>query len=127
MVYIFGGVNSTGGLNTICRFNSLTEKLEVLDETLAKNIYATPCAAIGSKIYVFDGYSGSTDHNVNTFVVNIDLPENHVLIEAGGSGDMMSLFPNLEIGVKNVYLGNADGKGEKVPAAVYKDGAWVEI
>ena len=126
-IYVFGGLQTSGGTNTICRFDTLTETLEVLDETSAKSIYATPCAAIGSKIYVFDGYNGSADHNVNAFTVNIDLPENHVLIEAGGSGNMMSLFPNLEIGVKNVYLGNADGKGEKIPAAVYKDGAWVEI
>ena len=126
-IYVFGGLQTSGGTNTICRFDTLTETLEVLDETSAKSIYATPCAAIGSKIYVFDGYNGSADHNVNAFTVNIDLPENHVLIEAGGSGNMMSLFPNLEIGVKNVYLGNADGKGEKIPAAVYKDGAWVDI
>ena len=128
-IYVFGGSRSSGGgLNTILRFNTLTETLETIDTTLAKNIYGTPCVAIGSKIFVFDGVGAASDGPlVNTFIVNIDLPENHLLIEAGGSGHMMNLFPNLEIGVKNVFLGNAEGKGERVPAAVYRDGAWEEI
>lgn len=126
-IYVFGGLQTGGGTNTICRFDTLTETLEVLDETSAKSIYATPCAAIGSKIYVFDGYNGSADHNVNAFVVNIDLPENHVFVELSGSDNMFPLLPNMEIGVKNVYRGNAEGKGELVSAARYKDGLWYDI
>ena len=50
-----------------------------------------------------------------------------MLIEASGAGNTVRLFPGMEIGVKNVYLGNADGKGVRVPAALYRDGAWTEI
>ena len=128
-IYVFGGSRSSGGgLNTILRFNTLTETLETIDTTLAKNIYGTPCVAIGSKIFVFDGVGAASDGPlVNTFVVNIDLPENHMLIETSGAGNTVRLFPNMEIGIKNIYLGNADGLGERIPAALYKNGEWIEI
>jgi N-acetylneuraminic acid mutarotase len=126
-IYLFGGYIGGAGLNTIVRFNAETNEVETLGVTIPKKNWGTPAASIGSRIYYFDGHSSSSDHTVNTFVVNIDLPENHMLIETSGAGNTVRLFPNMEIGVKNVYLGNADGKGERVPAALYKDGAWTEI
>ena len=127
-IYLFGGHTGIEGLDTIVRFNAETNEVETLGATIPKKNWSTPAASIGSRIYYFDGLSSSaSDHTLNTFVVNIDLPENHMLIEASGAGNTVRLFPNMEIGVKNVYLGNADGKGERVPAALYKDGAWTEI
>ena len=128
VIYLFGGrFSSAGSLNTIVRFNAETHGIETLGVTMPKNTLDTPAVAIGSKIYAFDGTSSAVDPALHTFTVHIDLPENHMLIEASGAGNTVRLFPNLEIGVKNVYLGNADGRGEKVPAALYRDGAWVEI
>ena len=127
-IYLFGGHTGIAGLDTIVRFNAETNEVETLGATIPKKNWSTPAASIGSRIYYFDGLSSSaSDHTLNTFVVNIDLPENHMLIETSGAGNTVRLFPNMEIGVKNVYLGNADGKGERVPAALYKDGAWTEI
>lgn len=128
VIYLFGGrISSSGSLNTIVRFNAETHGIETLGVTMPKNTWETPAVAIGSKIYAFDGTSSAVDPALHTFTVHIDLPENHMLIEASGAGNTVRLFPNLEIGVKNVYLGNADGKGVRVPAALYKDGAWTEI
>jgi hypothetical protein len=127
-IYLFGGHTGSEGTDKIVRFNTETNEVETLGVTIPKKNWATPAASIGSRIYYFDGLSSTvSDHTLNTFVVNIDLPENHMLIETSGAGNTVRLFPNMEIGVKNVYLGNADGKGERVPAALYKDGAWTEI
>lgn len=126
VIYLFGGYNG-GGLDTIVRFNTETHEIETLGATMSKKNWGTPAASVGSKIYVFDGHSSASDCTLNTFHVHIDLPENHMLIETSGAGNTVRLFPNMEVGVKNVYLGNAEGKGERVPAALYKDGAWTEI
>ena len=128
VIYLFGGLGGSGNnLNTIVRFNAETHGIETLDVTIPKVNWGTPAVAVGSKIYFFDGTGTAADPALHTFTVHIDLPENHMLIEASGAGNTVRLFPGMEIGVKNVYLGNADGKGEKVPAALYRDGAWTEI
>ena len=128
VIYLFGGLGGSGNnLNTIVRFNAETHGIETLDVTIPKVNWGTPAVAVGSKIYFFDGTGTAADPALHTFTVHIDLPENHMLIEASGAGNTVPLFPGMEIGVKNVYLGNADGKGVRVPAAIYKDGAWTEI
>jgi hypothetical protein len=40
---------------------------------------------------------------------------------------MSSDCVKVKAGIKEVYLGNSEGYAEKVPAALYVDGAWVEI
>ena len=129
-IYLFGGwtldssVNKM--LNTIAVFDTESKEFHVLDTALPIAIRDMGSATIGSKAFLVGGYGPSTSP-INAFIVSIDLPENNMLIELSGSKNMFNLLPNMEMGVKNVYLGNADGKGERVAAALYKDGSWVDI
>ena len=85
-------------------------------------------ATVGTKVYLFGGcYSSTYYSSIHQFTALIDLPENHLMIEASAFENRFNLLPNLEIGVKNVYLGDLFGKGKRVAAALYQDGAWVEI
>lgn len=125
--YLFGGT-SGGVLNSTCykfyMFDAVTDTIETLSPTLPSLCYSTSAAAVGTDIYI-----GCVRYNelIYRFPVAIDLPENHLLIEASLSDNLFKLFPNMDMGVKNVYLGNAEGKAEKVVAALYKDGEWKEI
>lgn len=99
----------------------------------------TACATIGDKIYIFGGNalgeSGSkiTDSvyvfNKNTIVPSIKADSLYVKPNTDGNlwSMMKSSGINVQIGVDSVYKGNADGIGEPVEAALYKDGTWTPI
>jgi N-acetylneuraminic acid mutarotase len=114
-IYIFGGSNT----NKIFELDTETNKLTQLYTILPANIYSEGIAAVGNKIYLLGGYASGMTKSIHEFVALMDLPKNHILIEASGSKNIFNLLPNMEIGVKNVYLGNADGLGERVPAYLH--------
>ena len=126
-IYLFGGY---GGqyLSAIRVFDTETGTIETLSTTLPTLTQGMGTATVGTKVYLFGGYYSSTYYSsIHQFTALIDLPENHLMIEASAFENRFNLLPNLEIGVKNVYLGDLFGKGKRVAAALYQDGAWVEI
>ena len=134
-IYLFGGyyyIGNTGYYqDAVCVFDTLNETIKTLDNTLlpAHSLHSG-AAAVNNKIYLLGGKTSTISDpvvDINSLIVQIELPKNHILIEASGSKNIFNLLPDMEIGIKNVYLGNADGLGERVPAALYKDGEWVEI
>ncbi len=134
-IYLFGGrqqspedSTSTEVIKRILVFDTETQELTEFSEILPSNLAGAPFETVGNKTYLLGGYYGATTVNtVHTFTDQIALPENHVYIELGGEKNFFHLLPNLEVGVNNVYLGDLLGRGKKVAAALYKDGAWVEI
>ena len=99
------------------------------DNTPFAGTTAYVAAAVDKKIYLFDYFDEDFNHlnTINVFDTVPALAESNLLIDARGNDNMFNLMPNTEIGINAVYLGNANGQGEKVAAALYKDGAWVEI
>jgi N-acetylneuraminic acid mutarotase len=127
-VYLFGGYNSVSGkFSTVNVFNTETNTIQTLSATLPIGTYRMASATIGTKVYLFGGSGGSTLNTINMFTALAELATNNMLIEASNGKNFFNLLPNLEIGINNVYLGNADGYGERVKAALYTNGAWAEI
>ena len=124
-VYLFGG----NTVSSIRVFDTETETLSTLTATLPTGCREMGAAAVGTVVYLFGGYeSASYDlQTINKFVVSLPLTENHILIEASGVRNACMLLPTMELGVSNVYRGNAQGIAQKVSAALYKDGVWLEI
>jgi N-acetylneuraminic acid mutarotase len=125
-IYIFGGHVGQDYVDTIYMFDTVTNTIEKLSATYPI-LGTSSVVAIGNKIYCFRASSNNPVGNSIYVFYSNHLPKNHMLIEGSGTDNIFDLLPNVEMGVKNVYLGNADGKGERVPAALYKEGAWVEI
>ena len=127
-IYLFGGLDNGIFKDSTCAkiyvFHVETNTVETLSPTLPWLCYSTSAAAVGTDIYI-----GCVNYNnlIYRFPIAIDLPENRLLIEASVSENIFALLPDMEMGVRNVYLGNADGKAQRVAAALCKDGAWVEI
>lgn len=127
-IYLFGG--RTAGLRSadIQVFDTETYTLTTLNTQLPVRTAFAAAAAVGERIYVFGGKDDTVDlQAIHEFVAELPLAENSVLIEIGLADNTVNLLPDMEIGVSNVYMGNADGVAEKVPAALYRNGAWVEI
>lgn len=128
-IYLFGGYTGTTTMSTeIISFDMETHAVSTLDGTMLGNTYGGAAAAVGTKIYLLGGYSGNGyDLGIHEFVTQVPLAENTLLIEASYTDNSVALLTGVELGIANVYVGNAQGLAEKVAAAVYKDGAWVEI
>ncbi len=124
-IYLFGGNTQS----TIQLFDAEAETISTLPTTLPTGCRYMGASAVGTVVYLFGGFvNDSTDlATVNKFVVSLPLTENHVLIDASGVQNLCYLLPTVELGVSNVYRGNAEEIAEKVPAALYRGGAWVEI
>ena len=114
--------------------------IETLPFSTHKTIGYAACATIGNKIYAFGGStSGSTStmapiDEVNVFSLATPLPvvsEGTLVIKPKAKDNIFPIINSdvakVEIGVELVYKGNADGIGEEVEAALYKDGAWTTI
>lgn len=124
-IYLFGG---RGALSTIQVFDTESNTLTTLSEALPVALGWIRAETVGTNIYLFGGYAPPVVHSaIHKFSASLPLAEDTILLEASGTKNVFELMPGVELGVANVYLGNAEGLAEKVPAAVYKDGAWVEI
>lgn len=132
-IYLFGGRTAADKCtNTIAAFDYEKDTISVIDASLPSNAERMGVAVVGASAYLVGGVNGSTYLNaIHRFTASFALPQNRMLIEASLTDNLVELVTegdtSAEIGVANVYLGNADGIGEKVAAAIYKDGAWVEI
>ena len=133
-IYLFGGSTSTTAsgirLNTIKVFDTESGTITTLSTTLPTAAYNIAAAAVGKKVYLFGGSTGSGKlDTINVFVcaLALALAANNILIEASTTNNIFNLLPTVELGVNAVYLGNADGVAETVAAALYVDGAWTEI
>ena len=131
-IYYFGGRYSSNGnsANLIRVFDTTNNAfITVSTATLPTAAYGIGVASVGTKVYLFGGYeqgSGELD-TINVFTAFPSLAHNNLVIEPSNTKNQFNLLPNVEMGVNAVYLGNEEGIGEKVSAALYKDGAWVEI
>ena len=131
-VYLFGGYYWNSGnfyYDTINVFDTETNTISTLDTTIPTAAYLMASAVVGANVYLFGGRGASNVRlgAINRFSVSFALAQNTLLIEASLTENILNLLSSVEIGVKNVYKGNADGVGEMVAAALYKDGAWTEI
>lgn len=112
-------------------------------ETLLENmgvenaIYGNSYVQVGSKLYILPGYKHSNMYSTDalTGVYTFKPPVTDCEIDAGTLLIVPQIEYNtfqlinadsakVEIGVDSVFKGNAEGKGEPVEAALYKDGAW---
>lgn len=119
-IYLFGG----GSDNTIMVFDTESNTIATLDAKLPGALYSICAAAVGTKIFLVGAQNQKTIH---AFVTSFPLAANNLLIEASIKENVVNILPNVELGVNNVYLGNADGNGEKVDAYLHNGTEWVEV
>jgi hypothetical protein len=139
-VYLIGGYNSKlivrADLTTV---TGSTLKAEITPLQTHEKIGWASCVTVGNKTYIFGGSnSGSMTispiDEVNVYSQATPVPA----VEEGAlyvkPQTKNNIFPivrgngiEVEIGVDTVYKGNAEGIGETVEAALYKDGEWVSI
>jgi hypothetical protein len=114
-------------------FNTETQEVSILNTSLPKGIQGMGCAYWSSTVYLFGGRTdpSSTPLNeigiFNELSTEIPTQPNKLLIEVGDNTNTFELLPNIELGANGVYFDNPTGSRIKVPAAVYKNGAWTEI
>ena len=125
-IFMFGGYNGIDR-DEIIKFSMETQRSETLDMSLPYAAGQIAGASVGNKIYLFGGWGESMLSTVHEFVAGMDLTADHVLLDSSAMNYKFHILPSLEIGIANVYRGNDDGVAEKVPAALYKDGVWLEI
>ena len=131
-IYLFGGRDSDGGWthsNVIYLFDTETEIIEATNTILPQAASNIAASAVGTKIYLCGGFvdSASTSSAINMFEASMPLASNNLLVEASATKNRFNLLPNVELGVNNVYLGNAEGNGEKVAAYLHNGTEWVEV
>lgn len=131
-VYLFGG-RTMGNVttDTVGVYHVETDSMEVIAEKLPVGAESGVAATVGGSIYLFGGANTAYLPAIHRFATSLPLTRNQLLIEISQTENFVALSGavngGVEIGVANVYRGNADGVAEKVAAAVYKEGVWKEI
>ena len=128
-IYLFGGYTNSGSINTINVFDAESNTIETLSTTLPSGASAIASAVVGTEVYLLGGEVGMTSFlsTINLFTALMPLASNNLLVEASATKNRFNLLPNVELGVNNVYLGNAEGNGEKVEAYLHNGTEWVEV
>jgi N-acetylneuraminic acid mutarotase len=146
-IYIFGGQATaigSGNQNTdVYVFNTVSQKVRKASIDIEFTV-GSACFTYGDKIYIAGGcqywtssspYANGGNISVKEVTTATDFPlaENDMFIRIPTTAtDNIFYLVNtenvkIENGIQTVYKGNADGIGEPVEAALYKNGAWTNI
>lgn len=136
IVYAFGGQYYSGSdptvYSSVYAFDMDTYNYSTAGFVLPFDLTKAGAVAIGSTIYVFGGYhrsSGIWKQDVIKYEFKGALAQYkmQIEIENGDQWNALSGIDSLPVGVKNVYIGNADGVAELVEAYLYDHtlGAWI--
>ncbi len=116
-IYLLGGYGDTE-LSSIHAFDTATNTVTTLGAALPTKACGIAAATVGTRVYLFGGCcdaAGNSLATIHAFTASLPLAENELLIEASSTKNLFALLPNVELGVANVYLGNADGYAQRVP------------
>lgn len=132
-IYLFGGgagSADTGYINKIKVFDTEQNILTDLSLTTAAkgNIAAE---AVGNKIFLFGGYDGTNYYaNIQEFIVTFALSSGNILVQEDYLNNVFDVLPaptRVQIGVRNVYKGNASNEAEFVDAYIHNGTNWVNV
>jgi N-acetylneuraminic acid mutarotase len=131
--YLFGGYDASGSAcTTILCFDSEAEEITTLSTTLPyrRGGSGDDIATAGDIICLFGGLVGDDIvRDIYEFEArSMLLAENVIQIYPTLGTNMFRIVntpaTRVEIGVSSVFKGNAEDVGEKVEAALYRDGEW---
>ena len=126
-VYLFGGYDGSF-LSRINVFDTESNTITTLDVTLPVSNCDIASAVVGAKVYLFGGSSVGTKLNtINVFVALTELPANNMLIETSTTENTFDLLPNMVVGVRNVFIGNAEGYAERAEAYLHNGTEWRKL
>ena len=134
-IYLFGGNFPYGPSSAIQCFDTLTQTFKSVPVSLPTFIHSIACASIDDDIYLFGGYqSNKTARDAimhfsnNTFTF---LQSGTLVIVQNSDRSLIPIFKtdfvHVDIGVKQVFIGNEDNAAVEVEAYIYKDDAWILI
>ena len=104
-------------------FDTTTETLSVIESGFNSSVYLQTAVAIGSTIWVLY-------NSIMSYIVNFPLSNNDILIQQSYNKNIIDILPapaRVQIGVRNVYKGNASNKAEFVDAYVHNGTSWVNV
>ena len=137
-VYLLGGMQQSSNTyytSSILKFDTETETITTLNETMMYYMGEMASASFGLKTYLFGGRRSSSASGGSINYMNYicrysgseALAENHVAVSASLTENVLELQQNVTIGAKKVYKGDSNGVGDVVEAAIYRDGEWTNI
>lgn len=128
-IYLFGGWAKSGITDSIYVFNTKTKKFTQPEINLPEKLWRFGCAESGNKVYIFGG-SGEND-SIYCFTATHSLLKGNMELEIGLLTNKFNLINSdimqAEIGVENVFLGNANDKAELCEAYLHNGSEWVLI
>lgn len=128
-IYLFGGYiedkasSTKKAVSDIVVFDTVNESITTLGTTLPTAMSELQCAVAGNKVYMF----GSSEVNsIMLFTLTHDLFENDIEVETSHTENKFNLIntenTKVVIGVKNVYIGDADNHAETCEAYLHHSG-----
>lgn len=134
-VYMLGGVSAW----RVKKVDLQSGKTENVFPDLNPQLGFMAVAAVGENAYAFGGTTeiAETVPTDGAYVFSLNTPvpsigEGSIYINPQVKNNIFPIIKSnngieIEIGVNAVYKGNADGVGEPVEAALYKNGAWTNV
>ena len=133
-IYFFGGRITTPSVvssQKIYKFNIATKVIETLSVSLPVALYGSAHEVYGQQIFIFGGSAGTSINTIYNFVSSFVLTQNDILVlqdQTQNIFDLLSAPTRVQIGVKNVYKGNASNEAEFVDAYLFNgENAWGNV
>ena len=129
-IYLFGGYNN-GNKNAIYEFDTETNLTNTLDVTLPTVSRETSGATNGNAIYLFGGAGAAALNTINCFTVTHELAQGNIELQSGLLKNEFNLIntenAQVQVGVENVYIGNANNEAELCEAYLHNGTEWQQI
>jgi hypothetical protein len=124
-IYLLGGATADGRLNTVYEFDTQTETFKTIDANLIESVSHMGFATIDNNTYIFGGYGESNTSNlISKCTFTHDLAQGSIEIETDLVQNQFNLIntdtATLNIGVKNVYVGDENNNARTAEAMLYK-------
>lgn len=130
-IYLMG---SYGQSSSVYHFDAETETLNPTPLPNVGFINQTGVRGVqyGNVLYCMGGglNSAASNAGIGKFVGTIDLNQGKILIHEGEGEyyfDALSAPTKVEIGVRNVYIGNSNNEAKYLDAFIYKNSKWINV
>ena len=142
-IYLFGGskqweiANETKTcVKTIWCYDTVNDKIEVLEETLPVEQVVATASSVGNSVYLFGGKIAGYSNNARTGIYRFDeevisLTKDVLQIVPTEEKNNFQLLNSpkakMEIGIDKAYKGNDDNEAEIVATSLYENGTWKSV
>ena len=133
-IYIFGGYNGVETVNTIYKFDTVTQTFSTVNATMIEKLFGMDSVVVDNHIYLFGGNDNTQGrYLIQDFLINQPLDSSEIVVLTNQNNNMCKIInspqADISIGITAVYRGNENNSAVPKNAYLYSEtgGEWIKI